>query len=290
MGIWSTKLYGNDTTSDIRDTYIDYLHKTLNDEDAYNMTYDDYRELIGSDEEPLFWFALADTQWRLGRLSPTVKLNALKFIGDFQNALPDEWNEKQVASWKNMLNNLSMQLASPMPQPKKISPPPVFDRSPWNIGDLYGYRFHSAKSKKFDLFGKYIVFQKIGEAQSYDNLTFSVVQIYNKVYSSCPILSDVHGVDILPLVYPPNVEGTPNNIEDYLPSFEWFRKAIMLFGTPSDYPKKHLTFIGNSSLEHKRYLGNQCTSIFWESTGMEEWIIDFYSEWRKHGDNKTGDG
>ena len=28
MGTWSTKLYGNDTTSDVRDTYIEFLRKT----------------------------------------------------------------------------------------------------------------------------------------------------------------------------------------------------------------------------------------------------------------------
>ena len=60
MGTWSTKLYGNDTTSDVRDTYIEYLRKTANDEDAYRKTCDEYNELIGTDEEALFWFALAD--------------------------------------------------------------------------------------------------------------------------------------------------------------------------------------------------------------------------------------
>jgi len=285
MGTWSTKLYGNDTTSDVRDTYIEYLRKTANDAEAYNMTCNDYRELIGDDEESLFWFALADTQWRLGRLLPSVKLNALKFINEFQNTLSDELNEKQKASWNNVLENLSIQLASPMPPPKKISFPRVFDRNPWNIGDHYAYKFHSKKSETFNLYGKYIVFQKIGEARSYDNLTFSVIQIYNKVYSSCPTLSDVNGVDILPLIYPPNVEGTPNHIEDYIPSFDWFTKAIMILNKSSDYPKKHLTFIGNTSLQYKQYRGNECVDLFWEPTGMEEWIIDYYIKWHKHNTN-----
>ena len=34
MGTWSTQLYGNDTTSDVRDMYIECLRRTENDEDA----------------------------------------------------------------------------------------------------------------------------------------------------------------------------------------------------------------------------------------------------------------
>ena len=32
------------------------------------------------EEEPLFWFALADTQWNYGRLLPEVKEQALAWL------------------------------------------------------------------------------------------------------------------------------------------------------------------------------------------------------------------
>ena len=285
MGTWSTQLYGNDTTSDVRDMYIECLRRTENDEDAYKMICDECYELIGTDEEALFWFALADTQWKYGRLMPSVKNNAINFISEFRNKIPEYMNEKQVTSWNGVLERLFLQLTSPMPSRKKIAPKKLFNRNPWNVGDIYAYRFHSQKSQDFDLYEKYIVFQKIGDALSFDDLTFSVVQILNKVYSSCPALKDVDGVDILPLVYPPNVEGAPNSIEEYIPSFDWFTKAIMILDKPSSYPKKHLIYIGNISLPHRMFRGNECENIFWESTGMEEWIIEYYNEWRKQNPN-----
>ena len=96
MGTWSTQLYGNDTTSDVRDMYIECLRRTENDEDAYKMICDECYELIGTDEEALFWFALADTQWKYGRLMPSVKNNAINFISEFRNKIPEYMNEKQA--------------------------------------------------------------------------------------------------------------------------------------------------------------------------------------------------
>lgn len=285
MGIWSTKLYGNDTTSDVRDTYIECLRKTTNDEEAYRMTYDEYYELIGTDEEALFWFALADTQWKYGRLMSSVKNNALNFISEFLNTISEQLSDKQIASWRSALENLFSQLTSPMPPYRKVLPQKVFVRNPWNVGDIYAYRFHSQKSQNFDLYGKYIVFQKIGDALSFDDLTFSVIQIYNKVYSSCPSLKDIDGVDILPLVYPPNTEGPPSSIDEYIPSFNWFTKSIMILDKPASYPKKHLFFIGNIALPNKMYRGNECQDMFWATTGMEDWIIDYYNEWHNQKEN-----
>ncbi|MBE6799026.1 MAG: hypothetical protein E7525_04555 [Ruminococcaceae bacterium] len=286
MGIWNTELYGNDTTADIRDTYIECLRNNMSDKNAYDATFSEYCTLMGTDEEPLFWFAIADTQWRYGRLLPAVKLNALKFISEYRNGFYDEFDDTKETQWDKVLRALSMRLASQMPPRKDVSSLQIFDRNPWNVGDVYAYRFHSIKSKEFDLFGKYIAIQKIGEALSYENLTFSVVQIYNKVFSSCPTLSDIVDVEVLPLVYPPNVEGTPKCTNDYIPSFDWYTKAIMLLDKPTDLPKKHLTFVGNSPLQYKEYSGNECSDMFWGTTTTEKLIIEYYLEWHKQATSK----
>ena len=80
MGTWNRKLFSNDATCDIRDTYIEFLKKQLTNEEAYKKTYTEFSELFGTDEEPLFWYAMADTQWQLGRLTPEVKEKALSWI------------------------------------------------------------------------------------------------------------------------------------------------------------------------------------------------------------------
>ncbi len=285
MGTWSTELYGNDTTADVRDTYVDYLRKNIDDVEAYNVTYSKYSELMGTEEESLFWFAMADTQWELGRLLPIVKYNAIKFINERCEDLFDELNDSEMTNWDNMLHTLLMKLDAPMPPKKDVSLSQRFERNPWEIGDIYAYKFHSKKSKKFNLYGKYIAIQKIGESLAYDDLTFSVVQIYNKVFSSCPTISDIANLGVLPLVFPPNVEGTPKSIDDYIPSFDWYSKAIMLLDKPSDFPQKNFIFVGHSPIQYKEYLGNECSNMYWGSTSMEEWIIDYYISWY----NQTAD-
>lgn len=280
MGIWNSNLYANDTTADIRDTYIECLRNNMSNEDAYSKTYDEYCELIGTDEEELFWLAMADTQWEFGRLMPAVKLNAQRFINQPYHSFYDEFDAKKRARWNEMLRALLIRLDSQQPPEKYVPLIQKFERNPWEVGDIYAYRFHSKRSKGFGLFGKYVAIQKIGDALSYENMTFSVIQIYDKAFSSLPTVSDILGIRVLPLVYPPDIEGTPKHICDYLPSFDWYTKAIMLLEKPSHYPAKHLTFIGNSPLQHKEYKGNECQDCFWETTGMEDWIVDYYIKWQ----------
>lgn len=282
MGIWDTGLYSNDTTADIRDTYIECLRNNMNDEEAYDTTFKEYSELIGTDEEALFWFAMADIQWRTGRLLPTVKLNALKFMDQQHEVYCDELDNTKKQPWDEVLRKLSMRLSLEMPQKKEISLLQIFECNPWNIGDIYAYRFHSKKSKEFNVYGKYIAIQKIGEACSYDDKMFSVIQVYNRIFSSCPTLADIADVSVLPLVYPPNVNGTPKCTAEYVPSFEWFTKAIMILDKPSDYPQKHLFCVGNLPLQYREYQGNECQDMYWGARTMEEWIIDYYIEWHKN--------
>ena len=76
MGTWGSNLYANDLTSDVRDVYMGFIKEQLSNQDSYEKTLETFVECIGDeDEEPLFWFALADTQWKIGRLNPVVKTN-----------------------------------------------------------------------------------------------------------------------------------------------------------------------------------------------------------------------
>ncbi|MEA4833167.1 MAG: hypothetical protein VB118_11205, partial [Oscillospiraceae bacterium] len=64
MGTWGAGLYANDSTCDVRDSYIKYLQDGLSNSEAYEKTLKDYEELIGDQDEPFLWFALAETQWK----------------------------------------------------------------------------------------------------------------------------------------------------------------------------------------------------------------------------------
>ena len=223
MGVWGVELFSNDTTSDIRDTYIHFLKQQLNNEEAYQRTCKEYEELIGTEDEPLFWYAMAETQWNEGRLKPEVKRRALEFIQ--KKAGFSSWQEIKGGdeAWKIILQNLKKKIESPMPRERKYCKEIEFKKNPWSIGDVYAYQFHSDKSMKCGLFKKYILLQKIGNVEYFKGVKFSVIQVYNLVFDSIPSLNIIEGVQILPLVYSPIVEGYPSDIAGYVPNIEWFK-------------------------------------------------------------------
>ena len=269
MGMWNAKLYGNDTTSDVRAVYIDYLKKGISNDEAYKKTYEEFRELLGTDEEGLFWLALADTQSSLGRLTHDVKEKALTYINQGAKYLFEDMDKKNLAKWEVSLNNLKIKLNSPQPPEKKIPIPREFVHNPWNTGDIYVYQLHTEKAKEFDLFGKYIAMQKVADCPSFDNLTFSVIQIYNKTFQSIPTVSDILEADTLPL-------RTPTS--EWHPRFQYY--AVMEYIKISHYPKKHLTFIGNVDMPNKVVPSNFCCDFTWEQSVMEIMILNYYTSWK----------
>jgi hypothetical protein len=166
MGTWGTSLYANDTTSDVRDTYMDFLKNQLSNEEAFEKTMSEYQELIGDeDEEPLFWFALAETQWKVGRLTPDVKEKALEWIAKEGGVALWEESGADSTGWKKTLEKLKTTLESPMRSEKKIRKPVVLNHNMWELGDVYAYQFHKEDSKADGTYGKYIVMQKMGAGQ-----------------------------------------------------------------------------------------------------------------------------
>lgn len=80
MGFWGAELYANDTGADVRDVYMDALQNGLSDDESWEKVLKKFGEYLGTEEEPLFWYAAADTQWRLGRLRPEVKAKAMQWL------------------------------------------------------------------------------------------------------------------------------------------------------------------------------------------------------------------
>ena len=81
MGTWGAKLYENDTALDVKDRFDD-LRKGKTVQQITDELIKEYTcELNDIDDASAFWFALADTQWNLGRLLPEVKAQALERLG-----------------------------------------------------------------------------------------------------------------------------------------------------------------------------------------------------------------
>ena len=82
MGTWGAGLYQNDISDDVKAEFQQLFNEQgMNAESITEKLLEEYKPLMGvKEEEPLFWFALAETQWRYGVLKPEVKQKALEWI------------------------------------------------------------------------------------------------------------------------------------------------------------------------------------------------------------------
>ena len=111
MGAWGTSLYANDAASDIRGDYLDGLRRGKSNEELTRELVAQYSDPRDPEEDALFWFALADTQWNYGRLLPEVLERALYYLPLESSC--ERWaeeGEKKLAAWKGTLDKLEKKI------------------------------------------------------------------------------------------------------------------------------------------------------------------------------------
>ena len=283
MGAWGTSLYANDATSDIRGDYVDKLRRGKTNEEATEEIIYENRDIMGDvEEEPLFWYALADTQWNYGRLLPEVKEKALFFIT--QDKELERWKEsgeKQLNAWKKTLDTLKKKLESPQPQEKKVSKYRLY-KCKWKLGDVFAYRFTSEYSKEKGFDGKYVVFRKVSEDTWWPGHIIPVVEVYKWIGSDIPSIDKLCNFDLIPAFCNPSVLARfPNEILEY--------KIKLISESEKAIPKGNLTYLGNLQGEdlipfrgHDYWTGYG--AVGWESSKynrkFEHYIIDKYLAWK----------
>src|SRR5947209_4537342 len=83
MGAWGPAIFSDDTASDLRADYRDLIGDGVPGSSATDRLLVEWRgSLEDPDEAPVFWLALAATQWACGRLEPRVQEEALRVIAD----------------------------------------------------------------------------------------------------------------------------------------------------------------------------------------------------------------
>jgi hypothetical protein len=147
MGAWGTAIFAADVACDVRDAYRQLVADGLTGPEATNRLLREWKEVVADEDDgPLFWLALAATQWQCGRLEAWVKARALKTIanGSSLGLWSEEGGARDLRQRKAVLERLCARLRSPQPPAKQFRMPRENDGS-WVVGEVLAYRLRSRK-------------------------------------------------------------------------------------------------------------------------------------------------
>jgi len=182
MGAWGTALYSDDVAMDIRGLYKELLGEGYSNEIVTKALVRICKEQIEDEEDgPVFWLALADIQWKCGRLMDEVKKLAIEVIDSGMNL--ERWKENKSDYKKRalVLEKLKEQLLSPQLPEKKIKK--VFKSfNPFQLYDAISYKLLS---------GKYIILKVVGERENNGN-TNPIFEICDWIGESIPSIKDIN--------------------------------------------------------------------------------------------------
>ena len=177
MGAWGANLYQDDVALDVKDEYKDNLRRGKTNEETMQEIIDKYQELLEDEEDRgVFWLALADTQWNLGRLDEQVKEQALEIIELGTDLKRWEINEKLYNKRKEILEKLKEKLLSPQPEEKRMPKYRTY-KCEWKNGDVFAYQLKSEHAKEQGLEGRYLIIQKIDEIDWYPCSAIPLVRV-----------------------------------------------------------------------------------------------------------------
>ena len=272
MGSWGAKLYQDDVAEDVRSQFKDLLHRGKTTEEITKQMIDEYSdEILDPDDGPIFWFALADTQWNLGRLMPDVREQALDLLdkgGDLARWRDEDL--KLAVVRENALKELQQKLNSPQPPEKKISPYRLYSCK-WEIGDVFAYQFNSEYAKDNGFYQKYIYFVKVQEGTWHPGHIVPEVYFYKKLDDAISSIDALGDVDYIPQFFKPSVyERNPG------------RKKLCLLALLNTservIPKKQLTFLGN--IKNVKRVENEDPNsfeVYWNR--FETYMVDNFINW-----------
>lgn len=273
MGTWGPGIYQDDIAEDIRDEYKDKLHRGKTGEEITQMLIEEYGDsLYDIDDAPVFWFALADTQWNLGRLENSVKEKALYFLDEGSNL--KRWeneNPRLAKKRKAVLDSLKEKLLSKQPEEKKISQYKLY-HCEWKIGDVFAYKFKDEPLKD-----KYIFFLKIDEGIWHPGHIIPVIYVYWIISDKILTLKELNELSFIPQFYVPNVyKNNPNKKILY--------RLSVIETSPRTIPKKQLTFLGNlCSVNNIENEDSYQYAVNWKN--FENYILDNFNDWKTEQDN-----
>ena len=272
MGIWGPILYEDDIAEDIRNFYTERLSEGKTGDEATALLLQEYsEELSDSDDAPVIWFALADTQWNVGRLQDDVRDKALWHIEEgsnlrrWQKGAPEYYKRR-----KTTLEKLKTKLLSPQPPEKRISLKEYY-HCPWKLGDVFAYQISGRYAEEKQIKGKYLFFVKVGEDIWNNECVIPIVYVYWVISDDILSIEELERIGYIPQFTLPKVYvNTRTRPEKY---------RLSLITTSSRViPKKKLTYVGNIDLsvpleEPSPFSTYRSWRVF------EKYIIENFQNW-----------
>src|SRR5215213_2233915 len=144
MGTWGIALFSDDLAADLRGEFRDLIGEGFTTETAVNRLKTEYKSSLSDpDEESVFWLALADTAWRLGRLDDNLLQNALRVIDSGLDLV--RWEDAADRKKREqVLAKLRTKLQSAPPSPKPVAKT-IKSANEWQIGEVIGFQLLSGR-------------------------------------------------------------------------------------------------------------------------------------------------
>lgn len=171
-------LFQNSTSQDVKDEFEELYNAGKRVQDITDSLIENFSGTLSDiDEEPLFWLALANTQWNLGVLQPDVKEKALYWIDKGSAILINQPLAMSVnVERNNALGALRAKLLSSQPPTKKAAKKRIY-KCQWTIGDVFAYKLESDLAKERNLYGRFFLIQKVDESVWYPGHIVPIVYV-----------------------------------------------------------------------------------------------------------------
>ncbi len=179
MAAWGAGLYQDDVAEDVKEDYYDCFREDgLDNEAAYERMLSRYGEIINDPEDgPVFWMALSDVMWDLGKLTEEVKEKALYHIDAGNDVARWETESKEKGAKRRLvLEKLREKLESPMPKEKKLRKKRIL-KNKWQIGDMYTMPIEKSYPRFPEMKAKYLLLIKVDDRKDLSDNIQPVVYI-----------------------------------------------------------------------------------------------------------------
>lgn len=148
MGTWGPALYSDDLAADVRSDLYEMIGTGATAVEAIDRLSADYADSLQTpDEKGVFWIAVADTAWRLGRPVERATTEALRVIASGSDLLRWE-NKPERRKREAALQKVAKRLQSTAPPPKRVRKPHVAANE-WAPGEVIAFRLSSGSWVSF---------------------------------------------------------------------------------------------------------------------------------------------